>query len=59
MSCSDKILKWAYLGLTGALLMRFLEEPIYLASVTVEEMYDETSLRRALITRCGEVKGNG
>jgi len=57
MSCSDKILKWTFLGLTGSLLMYFLESPIYIYSITVEDMFDEVSLNRALITRCDDVKG--
>jgi len=56
MSCSDKILKWTYLGLEGSLLMHFLEKPIYLSSITVEDMYDSESLHRALITRADDVK---
>ncbi|ORX43821.1 hypothetical protein BCR36DRAFT_406649 [Piromyces finnis] len=56
MSCSDKILKWTFLGIEGSLLMYFLEKPIYLSSVTVEDMYDEVSLNRALITRVDDVK---
>jgi len=56
MSCSDKILKWTFLGLTGSLLMYFLESPIYIYSITVEDMFDEVSLNRALITRCDDVE---
>ena len=43
--------------MAGSLLMHFLEQPIYLSSVTVEDMYDEASLHRALISRGDDVKG--
>jgi tRNA-specific adenosine deaminase 1 len=35
MSCSDKMARWGALGVQGALLARFLTEPLRLASLTV------------------------
>jgi hypothetical protein len=35
MSCSDKLLKWNGVGLQGALLESFLEQPLFLDSITI------------------------
>lgn len=35
VSCSDKLSKWNILGLQGALLHKFMEQPIYLKSITI------------------------
>ena len=33
--CSDKIARWCTLGVQGALLQQFLEEPLHINSLTV------------------------
>ncbi|XP_055477366.1 tRNA-specific adenosine deaminase 1 isoform X1 [Psammomys obesus] len=56
MSCSDKIARWNVLGCQGALLMHFLEKPIYLSAVVIGKCpYSQEAMRRALIDRCQEV----
>ncbi|XP_043937707.1 tRNA-specific adenosine deaminase 1 isoform X2 [Protopterus annectens] len=53
MSCSDKMARWNVLGCQGALLMHFLQEPLYLCAVVIGECpYSEEAMRRALIDRC-------
>lgn len=58
MSCSDKIARWNFLGLQGALLSSLVEEPIRLKSVVVSRdpstessLYQKNALSRALIER--------
>nr|XP_020819198.1 tRNA-specific adenosine deaminase 1 isoform X2 [Phascolarctos cinereus] len=56
MSCSDKLARWNVLGCQGALLMHFLEEPIYLAALVVGKCpYSPEAMKRAVIGRCQHV----
>uniref|UniRef100_A0A8I6GI65 tRNA-specific adenosine deaminase 1 n=1 Tax=Rattus norvegicus TaxID=10116 RepID=A0A8I6GI65_RAT len=55
MSCSDKMARWNVLGCQGALLMHFLEKPIYLSAVVIGQCpYSQEAMRRALTGRCQE-----
>lgn len=51
MSCSDKILKWNVVGLQGALLSKFLREPIYLEAVCIGEKFQPDHFERAIYGR--------
>ncbi|XP_054935313.1 tRNA-specific adenosine deaminase 1 isoform X3 [Physeter macrocephalus] len=56
MSCSDKLARWNVLGCQGALLMHFLEEPIYLSAVVIGKCpFSQEAMQRALIGRCQNV----
>ncbi|XP_040838284.1 tRNA-specific adenosine deaminase 1 [Ochotona curzoniae] len=56
MSCSDKVARWNVLGCQGALLMHFLEEPIYLSAVVIGKCpYSQEAMERALVGRCQNV----
>ncbi|XP_051830626.1 tRNA-specific adenosine deaminase 1 isoform X2 [Antechinus flavipes] len=56
MSCSDKLARWNVLGCQGALLMHFLEEPVYLAALVIGKCpYSPEAMKRALIDRCQHV----
>lgn len=55
MSCSDKIARWNVLGLQSALLSSMFE-PIYLESITVGDMFDQSALERALYARLETIK---
>lgn len=56
MSCSDKIAQWNVVGLQGALLSLFLDEPIYLKSIVVGWLFSPEHLHRALYSRISHVK---
>lgn len=52
LSCSDKIFKWTVLGVQGALLMLFLETPVYVETITIGECpYSQEAMERALFGR--------
>lgn len=56
MSCSDKMARWNVLGCQGALLMHFLEDPIYLSAVIIGKCpYSQEAMQRALTGRCQDV----
>lgn len=53
ISCSDKMAKWNVLGIQGALIYRFLENPIYISSVTLcdPQFCDVEATERAIWKR--------
>ena len=54
MSCSDKIARWNFLGLQGALLTQFIQ-PVYLSSLTIGALYKHGHLSRAVCCRMREL----
>lgn len=55
LSCSDKIFKWTVLGVQGALLMLFLETPVYVETITIGRChYNQEAMERALFGRFKE-----
>lgn len=58
VSCSDKIAKWCYLGIQGALISILVDKPIYISSFTLVggTPYSIESLNRGFYERLGNVK---
>ncbi|CAF4702538.1 unnamed protein product, partial [Rotaria sp. Silwood2] len=50
MSCSDKLCRWNFIGLQGALLSTLIN-PIYYTSVIIGSLYNSEHIRRALFSR--------
>ena len=52
MCCSDKIMRWNFLGCQGALLNHYIPSPVYFSTITIGgKRFDMEAVRRALITR--------
>ncbi|KAK5582872.1 hypothetical protein RB653_004461 [Dictyostelium firmibasis] len=51
MSCSDKIARWNVLGIQGSLLSHFFNDPIFLSSITIGDLFNHSSIYRGLIGR--------
>ncbi|KAJ1083528.1 hypothetical protein NDU88_003687 [Pleurodeles waltl] len=57
MSCSDKMSRWNVLGCQGALLMHFLQQPLYFSAFVIGKCpYSQDAMERALITRCQHIQ---
>jgi tRNA-specific adenosine deaminase 1 len=58
LSCSDKLSKWNFMGIQGALLMTLLDRPIYLKSVTFSSGtdYSTEAVERAIWKRWNSEK---
>ncbi|UJR36349.1 hypothetical protein I4U23_029076 [Adineta vaga] len=57
MSCSDKLCRWNFIGLQGALLS-ILIEPIYYTSIIIGSLYHSEHIRRALFARIEHISNN-
>lgn len=50
-TCSDKICRWNILGLQGSLLSSFIDEPMYLSTITIARKFTRCICQRALCCR--------
>ncbi|CAF1257600.1 unnamed protein product [Adineta steineri] len=57
MSCSDKLCRWNFIGLQGALLSTLIE-PVYYTSIIIGSLYHSEHIRRALFSRIEHIIGN-
>jgi double stranded RNA-specific editase B len=53
MSCSDKLCRWNFIGLQGALLSTLID-PIYYTNIIIGKLYHREYLQRALFSRIEE-----
>lgn len=51
VSCSDKLSRWSFVGIQGAMLMTLLDEPIYLESISISGGCNVESIERAVWKR--------
>jgi|TARA_B110000003_G_scaffold244537_1_gene253696 hypothetical protein len=51
LTCSDKLCVWNVVGYQGALLRRFMREPLYVETITIGRKFSEPHLCRAMCCR--------
>lgn len=55
MSCSDKLMRWNYLGCQGGLLHHYLTDPVYFSTMTFgDRNFNEEAITRALVVRLAD-----
>lgn len=57
VSCSDKMSRWSFAGIQGAMLMTLLAKPIYLDSISVCGACDVEAIERAVWKRWNGCSG--
>jgi Adenosine-deaminase (editase) domain len=55
-TCSDKMARWNYLGYQGSILSSYLQEPLYIATLTVGRKFSSVTCRRAVCCRLDVTK---